>query len=159
LLSINISPYKKVAPLHLVNVTINETVSGKSQIEQRDRKGLAMALGPAALSAGVTSHLLFRGGSGANRYDYDKVKVLPSSGSAFEHSANSGKMVAERLPLGQWTGISGAASTGLGARTSLGISLLLVSIMFALVIGGESSRIQHLPSRHRLPPVVDALAP
>ena len=123
--AIDEAPYKKGAPLHLVNVTINETVSGKSQIEQRDRKGLAMALGPAALSAGVTSHLLFRGGSEANRYDYDKVKVLPSSGSAFERSANGGKMVAERLPLGQWTGISGAAfSTGLGARTSLGISLL-----------------------------------
>jgi hypothetical protein len=50
--------FGKGAPLHLVNVTINETIDGRSQVEQRDRKGIGMAIGPAALSAGVAHHLL-----------------------------------------------------------------------------------------------------
>ena len=33
-------PYSCGAPLHLINVTINETVDGRSQTEQSDRKGL-----------------------------------------------------------------------------------------------------------------------
>ena len=40
-------------PLHLINVTVNETISGKTQIERRDRKGLAMAIGPSGLTASV----------------------------------------------------------------------------------------------------------
>lgn len=43
-------------PLHLVNVTINETYDGQSQVQQQDRKGLGMALGPAGMSAGVRHH-------------------------------------------------------------------------------------------------------
>src|SRR4029434_5771761 len=42
--------FAKAAPLHLINVTLNETMGGRSQVEQRDRKGLALALGPSGLS-------------------------------------------------------------------------------------------------------------
>ncbi len=51
--------WKAGAPLHLVNVTINETIDGRSQIEQRDRKGVGMAIGPAAFSVGVQHHIVF----------------------------------------------------------------------------------------------------
>ena len=48
----------KGMPLHLVNVTINETLDARSQVEQRDRKGIGMAVGPAAISAGVFHHVV-----------------------------------------------------------------------------------------------------
>ena len=35
----------KMPPLHLINLTINDTVDVKSQIEQRDRKGVGLAIG------------------------------------------------------------------------------------------------------------------
>jgi hypothetical protein len=53
------SPYDHGAPLHLVNVTINETFSGQSQVQQQDRKGVGMALGPAGVSAGVRHHIVY----------------------------------------------------------------------------------------------------
>jgi hypothetical protein len=51
--------YGKSAPIHLLNVTINETYDGRSELEQRDRKGLGMAIGPAGISAGVKHHVVF----------------------------------------------------------------------------------------------------
>src|SRR5690606_10188094 len=39
-------PHRHGGPLHLINLTVNETLSGKTNIERRDRKGLAMAVGP-----------------------------------------------------------------------------------------------------------------
>src|SRR5262249_27198277 len=49
----------KMPPLHLINVTINETVDARSQIEQRDRKGLGLAIGPRSFSAGARHHAVF----------------------------------------------------------------------------------------------------
>lgn len=54
----NYAPQAHGGPLHLLNVTVNETVSGKSQIEQNDRHGLGMTLGPAAITAGRSDHAL-----------------------------------------------------------------------------------------------------
>jgi hypothetical protein len=51
--------YDKGAPLHFVNVTINETFDGESQVQQQDRKGVGMALGPAGVSAGIRHHAVF----------------------------------------------------------------------------------------------------
>jgi len=56
-------PWEAGGPLHVVNVTLNETVSGKTQIEYRDRKGLNFAVGPAGLSVGRTDHAVWREGS------------------------------------------------------------------------------------------------
>jgi len=134
-------PYRKGAPLHLVNVTINETFDGRSQVEQHDRKGVGMALGPAGISAGVRHHVVFNAASAAkNAADpeaqYKDVMVFPRSEPPAGEKAkrppqpycvfNYGKnFTGQRLSLGGWTGISGAAfSTGIGARTSLGFSLL-----------------------------------
>ncbi|MGH7947403.1 MAG: patatin-like phospholipase family protein, partial [Opitutaceae bacterium] len=49
-------PHEHGGPLHLINVTVNETISGKTQIERRDRKGFVMSVGPCGLSAGKDSH-------------------------------------------------------------------------------------------------------
>ncbi len=114
-------PYEKGAPLHLVNVTINETLDGGVQLQRADRKGICMAVGPAGLSAGVRHHVVF----GDQPLE---EKVLPVCGFQMFGDRRSSKRVAEerqKVSLGQWAGISGAAfSTGIGARTNLGFSLL-----------------------------------
>lgn len=113
--------YKRGTPLHLVNVTINETLDSKSQVQQQDRKGIGMALGPAAISAGVHHHVVFD-------QECEEIETFPREGfRMFNYGKEGGGRLftGERLPLGQWLAISGAAfSTGLGARTSLALSLL-----------------------------------
>jgi hypothetical protein len=120
-------PAASGAPLHLINVTINETVDGHSQVQQQDRKGLGMALGPRGLSAGARHHAVMPLGedqwmnpTGA------PVEVFPEGElhRAFRYDPAVG-FTGEMLPLGAWLSISGAAfSTGTGMRTSLGLSLL-----------------------------------
>ena len=51
-------PHAHGGPLHLINATVNETVSAKSQIEQCDRKGFGLTIGPAAISAARVNHAL-----------------------------------------------------------------------------------------------------
>ncbi len=51
-------PEQKGGPLHLINATINETVLGKSQLEQRDRHGLPLVLGPHSVTVGRDAHAL-----------------------------------------------------------------------------------------------------
>ena len=122
--------FRKGMPLHLVNVTINETRDPRSQIEQRDRKGIGLAIGPAAISVGVFHHLVI-----ANEEAKLHTEVYPLDGSGekpyqifrYHRSPLTGHLEfdGEFLTLGSWTGISGAAfSTSLGWRTSLGLSLL-----------------------------------
>ena len=48
----------KGAPLHLVNVTINETLDGRTGVQIQDRKGVPLAVGPGGLSVGVRHHLI-----------------------------------------------------------------------------------------------------
>lgn len=106
-------------PLHIINVTINETVDGRSQTQQLDRKGLGLAVGPCALSAGVKHHLL-PGPRPVVRQTAEDHVVFD-----FDKSAEKDSLPVERLSLGQWMGISGAAfSTGLGSRTHTGMSFL-----------------------------------
>jgi hypothetical protein len=130
-------PHQHGGPLHLVNVTVNETVSGKSQIEQRDRKGLSLAVGPCGLSVGVKDHALwnrdkvgceveplidsiasFHTLAGINL----KTQTTPAGGVPAGVPSHS----VELMGLGHWVSISGAAfTTGMGSNTSLGISLLM----------------------------------
>jgi hypothetical protein len=134
----NYQPHQHGGPLHLINVTVNETVSAKTQIERLDRKGLAMAIGPCGLSVGTTSHALWAAKSGAatgrsplralwenNRRLIEPLRtgsnhVLPSA------RRPAARQRIEALSIGRWISISGAAfTTGLGAGTHLGLSLLL----------------------------------
>ena len=134
-----IDPYAKGAPLHLVNVTINETVDGRSQIQQGDRKGIGLAVGPGGFSVGVRHHAAF---FGKKRHSYPQQgwKVFRFEGDASaaktkwrglsptywvnrQHVLDNFPF--DQLSFGQWIGISGAAfSTGLGSRTNVGLSVL-----------------------------------
>lgn len=116
------TPWINGGPLHLINVTLNETTGGRSQVIQKDRKGLGLAIGPAGISLSTKHHAL------------QESREVPSSSEPPEgFHAFSGSMSAEAplfepesLTVGQWTGVSGAAfTTGLGARTSFSRSLLL----------------------------------
>ena len=141
-------PFTKGAPLHLVNVTINETLSGVSRVQQNDRKGVGMAVGPAGISAGIRHHVVFQdqqckrdkpAGKGKRRAKvFPQKQLLDKSSNTFcrpfrmfaykeryEGDEQEVWYTGRSLSLGQWTGISGAAfSTGLGSRTSLGLSLI-----------------------------------
>ena len=115
--------FEKGPPLHLINVTINETLDAKVQLQRKDRKGIGMAVGPAGISAGVRHHVVFRTGPAG-------VAVHPRARDGFRmfdygEAGASGARRGQTLSLGQWAGISGAAfSTGLGSRTRLAYSFL-----------------------------------
>jgi len=115
--------YSKGMPIHLVNVTINENIDPHSQLQQQDRRGIGMALGPAGVSAGVRHHVVFRP-SESERDQYRDATIYPSDAfRVFEYPNNYYN--GQPLSLGKWVGISGAAlATGLGSRTSLGLSIL-----------------------------------
>jgi hypothetical protein len=123
------TPFKKGAPLHLINTTLNETFSGHSQVEQRDRKGLGMAIGPAGLSMHRQHHLVY---DGLPADGQQRAQIFPADTAVFRvfdyrpsEPGGATLFTSEQLSLGEWVGISGAAfSTGLGARTHLGLSLL-----------------------------------
>lgn len=85
------------APIHVIHVTLNETIDPNSQIVSRDRKGDILSLEPGGVRVG-------RG-----LVDWHALKT------------NCG---AENISLGQWIAISGAAaSSGMGRMSSLGLAL------------------------------------
>jgi len=89
-----------LAPLHIINVTLNQTTDRAEQLVQRDRKGKPLAILPHGFSIDG-KYYKFRG----------------------EHTPSE---VGATLSMGQWIGTSGAAfTTGLGRATSLGTSILL----------------------------------
>jgi hypothetical protein len=86
------------APVHLINVTINETTTPDSNLILRDRKGKLLTVGPT--------------GFAYQEKGPDELCVLA-------HNAR------EQLPLSHWVAISGAAfSTGMGQGSQLSYSLL-----------------------------------
>lgn len=88
-----------LGPVHLVNVTINETTSRSSRVVQLDRRGKSLCVSPAG---------------------YVFTRRGPSE-EAVAFSLRYG----EQLPMSTWMGISGAAfSTGMGQAGSAGLSML-----------------------------------
>jgi len=120
-------PHTRGGPLHLINLTINETVDGRSMIQQQDRKGVGMAVGPFGVSVGVRHHATWcndRRNLMPPAFEKDAFQVFEDPNQA-ERDGVRGTIAPEALDLGTWTAVSGAAfSTGLGARTSLAFSLL-----------------------------------
>lgn len=101
-LSVDALYSNKLAPIHYINVCVNQTVGPDAQLVQRDRKGKSLTIAPDGF-------------------------YLDGEPYAFPYSSKrkSSELHAE-LTVGEWIGVSGAAvSTGLGRSTSLGTSLLL----------------------------------
>jgi hypothetical protein len=107
------------APLHIVNVTINETFDNRTGIQVQDRKGVPLAIGPAGLSVGVRHHLVA---------DADPKKghiALPAGDGHRVFESKNLKDDPEALSLGRWVSISGAAAgSAVGSRTTLPTAML-----------------------------------
>lgn len=117
------SPHLNGGPLHIINSTINETVDGRSQIEQQDRKGLGLAVGPCGVSVGVRHHAVW---SSEERRELQPVIPKAKNQEFWVFDRGRGLSIEpEELDVGRWLAISGAAfSTGIGYRTCLGLSIL-----------------------------------
>ncbi|WP_051975080.1 hypothetical protein [Cupriavidus necator] len=108
-----------LAPLHLINVTLNLTVDPAEQLVQRDRKGKPLCLAPGACVAQPGAAATIAPDAYA-RFTIDGWACCPDVSWP-----SSGKL-AESRTVGDWIAISGATvSTGLGRATKLGTSLLL----------------------------------
>ncbi|QUN26149.1 hypothetical protein KB879_18400 [Cupriavidus sp. KK10] len=108
-----------LAPLHLINVTLNLTVDPAEQLVQRDRKGkpLCLAPGPCVAQSGVAA---------AIPPDAYARFTIDGRGCCPDVSWPSSGKLAESRTVGDWMAISGAAvSTRLGRATTLGTSMLL----------------------------------
>lgn len=89
-----------LAPIHYVNVCVNQSVSPGEQLVQRDRKGKPLVVAPGGI--------------------YMDQEAYPLGNGSDESE------LAFPLSFGEWLGVSGAAfSTGLGRGTDLGVSLAL----------------------------------
>jgi hypothetical protein len=89
------------APMHIINVCLNQNVDPAEQLVQRDRKGKPLAILPKV-------------GAGRMRFAID--------GDLYEEPAKDPDV----LTIGEWIGVSGAAvSTGSGRGTTAATALLL----------------------------------
>jgi hypothetical protein len=118
-------------PIHLINVTVNQTVGSRTRVQHKDRKGMGMAIGPGGLSVGARHHALWTaegpvpGWWDALKRRVPLLEVAPEEPDDRRFRVFPGRCKPDVLDLGHWVAISGAAfSTGLGYRTSLGLSLL-----------------------------------
>jgi len=115
-------PDQAGGPLHLLNVTVNETVGGASQLVQRDRKGMVLVLGPAGISLGVRHHAVWE----ERGVRLSPVELSGEGHRVFVSPDQEATITPEALSLGRWVGISGAAaSPGMGSRTNLCEALLM----------------------------------
>src|SRR5262249_31985563 len=116
-----------LAPLHFINVTINQTVASDSNLVQRDRKGMNIGIGPLGFSIGGRSFVQWD----VARMDYDKQRCPATVRGEPERSAlpryvSGTELSVEPLSGGNWCAISGAAfTTGHGQGTTLGLSVRL----------------------------------
>jgi len=121
-------PFACGGPLHVINVTLNETVGGRYPTEYRDRKGMDMAIGPAGVSIAASHHALWKWSEKTEKGQGPALEVRPTAGSGFHPLFGDDRRqhVVQNRQLGHWVAISGAAfTTGLGARTSLPLGILL----------------------------------
>jgi hypothetical protein len=119
-------PEGRGGPLHLLSATLNETVSGFSHLVDRDRKGIALAVGPCGMSVGVHESGEWHHESSAGYIGLRPTQKRPGQYQILHPEEGKSHLTVEELTLGNWMSISGAAfSTGMGSQTTLGLSLLL----------------------------------
>jgi len=110
-------PWTQGGPLHIVNTTVNETMDARTKVQNQDRKGTGLALGPCGLSLGIRHHLLTDADGCSAIYPVDGYRVF--------RSARENGRTPEPLSIGRWMSISGAAfSAAAGANTTVPIAIL-----------------------------------
>ena len=122
-------PQDASGPLHLINVTIDQTVDAGSLLRKRDRQGEIVAVSNVGMSIGEKCHNAWDvGTSDGLRKAPTGLKPLGRPRGephplvdVLDRSTNR----AEMLSLRQWIGVSGAAiDPGRGQLTSLAMALL-----------------------------------
>lgn len=113
-------------PLHLVCATVNETLSQTSNLVREDRKGVPLTVGPLGINVDDRFHRwaqpVHEIGS---RLQFADLPALPDTAGADAREDYDRQTRCERLALGAWAAISGAAvSTGLGRMSAKGFSML-----------------------------------
>jgi hypothetical protein len=113
-------------PLHLVCCTLNESLSETSNLVREDRKGVALAVGPRGVNVDCHFYQWAKPDHEiGSRLEFSDLPEPPQNASGDQREAYDRQRSCERLPIGAWGAVSGAAvSTGLGHMSSLGFSIL-----------------------------------
>ena len=125
------TPHAQGGPLHLINVTLNETDNHQFGSKEPAAKGLSYCVGPCAISTAVRHHVFWTAQSSttslalSNCPDGHQSPMPDDSYHMFHRQPEQTALQAEQLSIGKWLAISGAAfSTGLGYRTTLAMSFI-----------------------------------
>jgi hypothetical protein len=112
-----VRPWTRGSPLHIINTTVNETMDARTKVQNQDRKGTGLALGPCGLSLGIRHHMVANG--------HGSPAIFPLEGyRVFKTAAENGR-TPDALSVGRWMSISGAAfSAAAGANTTVPIAIL-----------------------------------
>ncbi|MBN2640143.1 MAG: hypothetical protein JXR78_00680 [Victivallales bacterium] len=111
--------------IHLYNVTLNETISGKTGVTNRDHNGIALAIGPCGISLGVKHHLSFSNWTVPKNTSPLRT-VSPLTGYKVFAELDHTDWNPEPLGAASWAAISGAAaSPGMGKQGNCMKSALL----------------------------------
>ena len=129
---VDYQPFETGGPLHLINMTVNQTVDFNSQRGNRDRKGENVAVSPLGMSIGRHAHAQWdvRDDADADAAVTHRARLWPIGhleGTDHPLLDENGEPAphVEMLSLRQWMAVSGAAiGPGRGATTKLGTALL-----------------------------------
>ncbi|WP_206108119.1 GMC oxidoreductase [Paludisphaera soli] len=123
-------PHEMGGPIHLINLTVNQTIDFSSLRGNRDRKGESLAVSPVGMTVGTRWHAAWGDDAGTPSDREARVRLVPLGvppGS--DHPAldvlgrPTGRV--EMLSLREWVALSGAAlGPGRGQSTKLGTALL-----------------------------------
>jgi choline dehydrogenase-like flavoprotein len=123
-------PHAAGGPLHLINVTLNQTVDFTSLRGNRERQGDNVAVSPLAMSIGKLWHAAWGPATSSslaqpNRIEIKPLGHQPGDGHPLMDQTDKPAGSVETLSLRQWMAISGAAlGPGRGQATRLGTALL-----------------------------------
>ncbi len=112
-------PYDSGGPIHIINMTLNETIDGRSDLYQLNRKGCNFAVIPnMSKSVGVRHHCLTEVEEGRTYHaPIEMTKLYKAWGNE--------RIESESMTVGSYMAVSAAAmSTGMGKLTTMFTSLV-----------------------------------
>ena len=121
-------PHEASGPLHIINVTINQTLDSGSRLRKRDRQGEIMAVSGLGFSIGERWHCRWDSSESETGVRRRIVPLGFKQGDDHPLVNQQGTAAnrVEALSLRQWIGISGAAvDPGRGRTTRMGTALLM----------------------------------
>ena len=126
-------PHEASGPLHLINMTLNQTVDRESQLAKRDRNGENLAVSCIGMTVGEKWHSAWGDsvmhGAAPNRKGPSRLNPLgwtPGTKHPLVDQLGRPADQVEMLSLRMWIALSGAAvDAGQGRATQLGTAVLM----------------------------------